>query len=62
MNLAAWETAADIYANTGKAGKPIEDTDILIAVFCIVNGCALVTNNAKHFEGIEDLQLENWTE
>jgi predicted nucleic acid-binding protein len=60
MNLAAWETAADIYANTRKAGKPIEDTDILIAAFCIVNGYTLVTNNTKHFEDIEGLRLEDW--
>ena len=36
MNLAAWEETANIYAYTRKAGKPVEDTDILIAAFCIV--------------------------
>ena len=62
MSLSIWEQAADIYGYTRKAGNPIEDTDILIAAFCIVNGYTLVTNNVKHFNGIEDLQLVNWSE
>lgn len=62
MNLAAWEEAADIYADTRKAGRPVEDTDILIAAFCIVNGYILVTHNTKHFEGIDGLHLVNWAE
>ena len=33
MNLSAWEKAADIYAVSRKTGKPIEDTDILVAAF-----------------------------
>ena len=60
MNLATWEKAADIYALTRKNGKPIEDTDILIAAFCIVNNYTLVTNNVKHFEDLDDLIFINW--
>ena len=62
MNLAVWEQAADIYGRARKAGSPVEDTDILIAAFCIVNGYTLVTNNLKHFNGIGDLRLINWYE
>jgi len=62
MNIAAWEEAADIYAKSRKAGKPVEDTDILVAAFCIVNGYVLVTNNKKHFENIDNLQIVNWVE
>ena len=62
MNMAAWEVAADIYGKSRRAGTPIEDTDILIAAFCIVNGYTLVTNNLKHFDRIDGLQLENWAE
>ena len=62
MNLTAWEEAANIYAYTRKAGKPVEDTDILIAAFCIVNGHTLVTHNTKHFEGVKDLLLVDWIE
>ena len=61
INLAAWETAADIYAHSRKIGKPIGDSDILIAAFCVVNGYTLVTNNTKHFENIEGLRFEDWT-
>jgi tRNA(fMet)-specific endonuclease VapC len=60
MNISAWEQAADIYAATRKAGKPIEDTDILIAAFCIVNNYTLITNNVKHFKDIGGLIYENW--
>ena len=62
MNIAAWEAAAEIYGNTRKAGKPIEDSDILIAAFCKINNYTLVTHNVKHIEGIEGLNIEDWTE
>jgi len=61
MDLDAWEAAASIYANSRKTGRPIEDTDILIAAFCVVNNYTLVTNNTKHFEAIEGLRYEDWT-
>jgi len=60
MNLAAWEEAATIYAQTRKAGRPVDDNDILIAAFCIVNGYTLVTNNTKHFTDINSLLIVDW--
>ncbi|MDR2355998.1 MAG: PIN domain-containing protein [Clostridiales Family XIII bacterium] len=62
MNLSAWEQAARIHAVSCRTGKPMGDSDILIAAFCLVNGCTLVTNNTKHFEGIDGLSLTNWAE
>ena len=62
MSVVAWERAAEIYAYRLKIGKPLEDADILTAAFCIVGGCILVTNNTKHFDVIDGLQLVNWTE
>ena len=62
MSLSAWEQAADIYGKTRRAGNPVEDTDIINAAYCIVNGYTLVTNNEKHFDGIDDLIFENWIE
>lgn len=41
-------------------GNIIEDFDILIASIAFTNNCILVTNNPKHFERIEGLQIENW--
>ena len=54
--------AAEIYADLRCAGKPIDDADLLIAAFCIVGDYILVTNNTRHFERIEGLQVVNWTE
>ena len=62
MNLVAWEEAANIYAYTRIIGNPIEDTDILIAAFCVVNNYTLVTHNTKHFQGIKELYVEDWFE
>jgi tRNA(fMet)-specific endonuclease VapC len=59
--LDVWERAAHIYADIRRSGRTVEDADILIAAFCIVNDCTLVTNNTKHFEGIDGLRLEDWT-
>lgn len=61
MNLAARDCAASIYGKSRRSGKSIEDTDILIAAFCIVNGYTLVTNNIKHFKDIEGLQYVDWS-
>ena len=62
MTLTVWEYAARLYANLRKAGFTVEDADILIAAFCIVNDCTLVTNNIKHFKDINGLSYINWNE
>jgi len=36
-------------------GKPRGEVDTFIAVIAEVNGCVVVTNNARHFEGIESV-------
>jgi len=38
----------------------IEDADLLIAAQSLNRGYTLVTNNLKHFEGIDGLKLINW--
>jgi len=62
MTIEAYDEAARQYARLRSIGRPAGDADILIAAFCIVNGLTLVTNNIKHFENIDGLQFENWTE
>jgi tRNA(fMet)-specific endonuclease VapC len=52
--------ASDIYSNLRKTGKTISDADILIAAIVIKNDGILVTNNIKHYEDIENLELKNW--
>ncbi len=51
--------AAAIYADLHQRGELIGDADILIAATAIVEGRALVTNNRRHFDRVEDLRVEN---
>ncbi len=60
MNMSSWDMAAQLYAAFKRQGTPKEDADIFIAAFCIANGYTLVTNNVKHFENIDNLQIVNW--
>lgn len=43
-------------------GIPLDDFDIIIASTALSLNSILVTNNVKHFERIDGLKLENWTE
>jgi predicted nucleic acid-binding protein len=60
MTLEVFDEAARQYAWLRREGHPIEDADLLISAFCVVNRYTLVTNNVKHFEIISDLRFENW--
>ena len=42
-------------------GDIIDDADIFIAACTLTENAILVTNNVKHFERIEGLKLENWS-
>jgi predicted nucleic acid-binding protein len=52
--------ASDLYATLRKKGKTIGDADILIAAIVIKNNGTLISNNTKHYEDIEQLNLMNW--
>ena len=54
--------SAQISADLRKAGQPIEHTDILIAGVALASQMQLATNNTRHFERINGLQLVNWTQ
>ena len=54
--------AAGIYADLRSQGVLIGDADILIAATAKVHGLRLSTNNRRHFDRIEDLEIENWKE
>lgn len=63
----AWTTqAADLYgtinAQLRKSGLPIGDLDVMIAAHALSENLILVTHNTKHFERIEGLKMEDWTE
>jgi tRNA(fMet)-specific endonuclease VapC len=54
----------DLYAKEKarlkKSGNLIDDFDLLIGCSSIKNNLILVTNNANHFERIENIRIENW--
>ena len=54
------DIAAGIYAHRKALGRPMDASDLLIAAQCISNGHTLVTNNTRHFEGIDDLRIDDW--
>ncbi|MCL2253471.1 MAG: PIN domain-containing protein [Lachnospiraceae bacterium] len=60
MTVRMWEKSIDIYVKLKTEGKMIDDADIFIASFCIVNGYILITNNEKHFKHMDGLNIENW--
>jgi tRNA(fMet)-specific endonuclease VapC len=60
MDASDWDTAADLWAQRHRVGKPIEDADLLIAVAALKTGATLVTNNTRHFSDL-GLAMENWT-
>lgn len=54
--------SGDIYADLRRQGKPLDDIDLLIAGIAAANSLVLVTCNVKHFERIEILTVENWSD
>lgn len=60
MMLIPAELFGKIKATLKASGCLIEDFDILIASIAISNNCVLVTNNVRHFDRIELIQIENW--
>ena len=45
-----------------KAGTPVDDFDLLIAVTSITHNLTMVTKNTDHFKRIKGISLEDWTE
>ena len=62
LTLESTRLSAQISADLRKAGQPIEHTDILIAGVALASQMQLATNNTRHFERINGLQLVNWTQ
>ena len=60
MNRKIWNEAVKIYANLKNQGKLIEDADIFIGAYCIVNDYILVTNNSSHLGRINGLNFIEW--
>ncbi len=58
---AIMETFGEIKAKLEKEGRIIDDMDLLIGATALTHNLILVTNNVSHFEKIEGLEIENWT-
>ena len=54
------DIAAKIFSNLRKSGKTVGHTDILIAGTAIYYNLQLITNNIKHYQDINGLDLDNW--
>jgi tRNA(fMet)-specific endonuclease VapC len=67
--LAEWlewtEAASDIFgeqkARLEGRGVLIEDTDIAVAAIAIAHGFGVATCNARHFERVEGLRVDDWS-
>jgi predicted nucleic acid-binding protein len=55
-----WHAAAKLWAEIHRAGRSIDDRDLLIAVSALKAEATLVTNNTRHFEGL-GVPLGDWT-
>jgi tRNA(fMet)-specific endonuclease VapC len=49
-------------AKLEKSGIPLDDFDLILASCALAHNLILVTNNVRHFQRIEGLKIENWTE
>ncbi len=56
------ELSAEMYAALRKKGQAVDDIDLLIAGIANANEFVLVTNNRKHFDPIEGITVEDWSE
>jgi predicted nucleic acid-binding protein len=54
-----WDKATHLYAVLSQKGTPIGDGDTIIAAFCLVNDCTLVTNDTDFFY-VDGLKIVNW--
>jgi len=65
MQIVPIFSSLDLYAiekaRLTKLGTIIDEFDLLIGVSSISNDMIMVTNNTKHFERIEQIELQDWT-
>ncbi len=62
INKEIMRITAKIHVTLRKKGTMIELQDIFIAASSIAMGMPLLTNNKKHFDRIEDLEIKSWEE
>ena len=60
-DLAILRRFGAIKAALQRSGTPLADADVLIAAATLEKGDRLVTGNARHFDRIPGLALEDWS-
>ena len=61
MDTKTLDKAAGIYAALKNSGRLIDDSDILIAAYCLAHNHTIITDNTRHFDRVDGLALVNWT-
>ncbi|RJP84153.1 MAG: type II toxin-antitoxin system VapC family toxin [Desulfobacteraceae bacterium] len=49
-------------SNLEKTGTPLDDFDLVLGATALSRNLVLVTNNTKHFQRINGLKMENWSQ
>ena len=62
MDTPSWKCAEEIYEGLYRKGFTVGELDILIAAYCLVHNCTIVTNNTKDFKHIDGLIYADWTQ
>ena len=52
--------AGELNANLVTAGKPVDETDVMIAATALVNGYPVLTRDVSHFERIDGLSVRSY--
>ena len=65
LNILSWDRSAAreyglIRSDLESKGTPIGPLDLLIAAHALSLDAALVTNNLREFQRVDELRLENW--
>lgn len=60
LDMATMRCFASIKLQMTRAGKPLEDPDLLIAATALAGNMTLVTHNRRHYARIPNLQLQDW--
>ncbi len=50
----------EVRANLLDTGRPVPDTDLMIAATALHHGLTLVTHNTRHYANVPGLVLDDW--
>ena len=60
LEMESAEEAGKIYAESRRSGKTMDPEDAMIAGICKFKKEPVLTRNAKHFSGIDGVEVENY--